>query len=67
MWRQGTLRLKLKKKKLSSNHQSPETFEKMGISTLKDETSTLSRNVRHESPSKAVPPPRTTETSTASL
>jgi hypothetical protein len=55
------------KKKFSSNLHSSETFEEMGISTLEDETTTLSRNVGHESPSEAVPPPRTTENSTAPL
>lgn len=57
----------LKTKKLSSNFNSSATFEEMGISTLKNETSTLSRNVGHESPSEAVRPPKTTATSAAPL
>jgi hypothetical protein len=35
----------------------------MDILTLEDETTTLSQNIRHQSPSKVKPHPKRTETS----
>jgi hypothetical protein len=57
----------IKIKKFSLKLYTVETREETGISTLEDETITLSRNVGHQSPSDATPPPRATGTSISPL